>query len=219
MDSLGSDSGDGDDRADKAAGLGGGAVPLDPRARAVLDFWFGVPGSAQYGRPRAEWFVKKPAFDAEIRARFLDLHGRADAGALAHWADHAHGLLALIVLLDQFPRNMFRGQPGAFASDTAALTNARLMVARGWDLQLPPVMRGFVYLPYEHAEDAAAQEESVRLFAALPPGAQRDELLDWARRHQEVIRRFGRFPHRNRILGRTSTVEEAAFLKRPGSRF
>jgi len=219
MDSLGSDSGDGDDRADKAAGLGGGAVPLDPRARAVLDFWFGVPGSAQYGRPRAEWFVKKPAFDAEIRARFLDLHGRADAGALAHWADHAHGLLALIVLLDQFPRNMFRGQPGAFASDTAALTNARLMVARGWDLQLPPVMRGFVYLPYEHSESLAAQEEALRLFERVLEDPALADWPAWARKHHEVIRRFGRFPHRNQVLGRASTPDEIEFLRQPGARF
>jgi len=188
-------------------------------AQALLDFWFGAPGSAGYGQARKAWFVKKPAFDAQVRERFLGLHGRALAGELAHWEAAPSSLLALIILLDQLPRNMFRGQPASFAGDPPALAAARLMVARGWDAQLPVVMRGFVYLPYEHAEEAMAQDESVRLFAALPAGAERDDLLEWARKHQEVIRRFGRFPHRNRILGRDSTPEELAFLAQPGSRF
>lgn len=185
----------------------------------VLDFWFGAPGTAGYGQPRKAWFVKKPAFDAQVRDLFLGLHAAGHAGELAQWQESAHSLLALIILLDQFPRNMFRDRPESFASDPQALAAARLMVARGWDAQLPPVMRGFVYLPYEHAEDAAVQAESLRLFGALPAGEERDELLQWARKHHEVIGRFGRFPHRNRILGRISTPEEAAFLKQPGSRF
>jgi uncharacterized protein (DUF924 family) len=154
-----------------------------------------------------------------VLERFLGLHARAREGELVDWREGAQSLLALIILLDQFSRNMFRGQPGSFASDLQALAAARLMVARGWETQLPPAMRGFVYLPYEHAEDAAAQEESLRLFGALPAGKERDDLLQWARKHHEVIGRFGRFPHRNRILGRTSTPAEQVFLKQPGSRF
>jgi uncharacterized protein (DUF924 family) len=187
--------------------------------REVLDFWFGAPGTAAYGQARKAWFVKKPAFDAQVRERFLGLHAQGLAGGLAPWQESAQSLLALIILLDQFSRNMFRGQPESFAGDPQALAAARLMVARGWDAPLLPVLRGFVYLPYEHAEDAAAQEESLRLFGTLPMGAERDDLLQWARKHHEVIRRFGRFPHRNRILGRISTPEEQAFLKQPGSRF
>jgi uncharacterized protein (DUF924 family) len=185
----------------------------------VLDFWFGAPGMAGYGQARKAWFVKKPAFDAQVRERFLGLHAQGLAGGLAQWQESAQSLLALIILLDQFSRNMFRGRPESFAGDPQALAAARLMVARGWDAPLPPVLRGFVYLPYEHAEDAAAQEESLRLFGTLPAGEERDELLKWARKHHEVIGRFGRFPHRNRILGRISTPDEEAFLKQPGSRF
>ena len=188
-------------------------------AQALLDFWFGAPGAAGYGQPRKAWFVKKPAFDAQVRERFLGLHGRALSGELRHWEATPLSLLALIILLDQLPRNMFRGQAASFAGDPQALAAARLMVARAWDTPLPPAMRGFVYLPYEHAEDVMAQEESMRLFASLPAGAERDDLLAWARKHHEVIRRFGRFPHRNGILGRASTPDEEAFLAQPGSRF
>jgi uncharacterized protein (DUF924 family) len=187
--------------------------------RPLLEFWFGVPGSAGYGEPRKAWFSKKPAFDAAVRERFLGLHAHARAGALQAWEEEPPSLLALIILLDQLPRNMFRGTPAAFEDGPRALAAARLMVARGWDAQWPPALRGFVYLPYEHAEDLAAQEESVRLFASLPAGAERDDMLEWARKHQEVIRRFGRFPHRNAILGRVSTPDEEAFLGQPGSRF
>lgn len=188
-------------------------------AQALLDFWFGAPGSAGYGQARKAWFVKKPAFDAQVRERFLGLHRRALSGELQHWETAPESLLALIILLDQLPRNMFRGQAASFAGDPQALAAARLMVARGWDTPLPAAMRGFVYLPYEHAEDAAAQEESMRLFVSLPAGAERDDLLGWARKHHEVISRFGRFPHRNGILGRASTPDEEAFLAQPGSRF
>lgn len=185
----------------------------------VLDFWFGTPGARGYGAERKEWFVKKPAFDAQIRARFQALHARAHAGACAAWRDNPSSLLALIIVLDQFSRNMYRDTPAAFASDPAALAAARLMIANGWDARLMPAARHFVYLPFEHSEDLAAQEESMRLFAAAAVDPDKDEGVDWARKHHDIIRRFGRFPHRNAILGRPSTPEELAFLKQPGSRF
>lgn len=193
----------------------GAAAEFQP----VLDFWFGAPGSRGYGAPRKAWFRKRAAFDAQVRERFGGLHARALRGNLESWRESPQGLLALIILLDQFSRNMFRGTPAAFAGDPLALAAARLMVARAWDAQLLPVMRPFVYLPFEHAEDAGAQEEALRLFATLPEGPERDDALEWARKHHEVIHRFGRFPHRNAILGRASTPEEAEFLKQPGSRF
>lgn len=189
-------------------------------SQAVLDFWFGAPGTPAHGTQRKEWFVKDAAFDAQIRERFLALHARADAGGLAAWEGAPESLLALIIVFDQFPRNMFRDTPRAFASDARALAAARRMVERGWDTRLPALQRGFVYLPFEHCEDLAAQEEALRLFGKLaaeePASA---ESLEWARKHHEVVQRFGRFPHRNAILGRASTPQEEEFLREPGSRF
>jgi uncharacterized protein (DUF924 family) len=187
--------------------------------QAVLDFWFGAPGTSEYGTQRKAWFVKNADFDHQIRGRFLGLHVRAHAGELAHWEDQPDSLLALIIVLDQFSRNLFRQRAQAFASDARALACARLMVARGWDMRLLPVQRGFVYLPYEHAEDLAVQDEAVRLFERVLEDPLLAELPVWARKHHDVIRRFGRFPHRNQILGRPSTEEELAFLRQPGSRF
>lgn len=193
---------------------------MDPRAQAVLDFWFGAPGSPEHGRDRPEWFRKDPAFDALIRERFGATIDAALAGSLDGWASGPAGTLALIVVLDQFTRNSFRDTPRAFAGDAAARALAQRLVAAGDDLRLPPWQRGFACLPFEHAEDLALQHESVRLFEALAaadPG--QAESLDYARRHRDVIARFGRFPHRNAILGRADTAEEAAFLRQPGSRF
>jgi uncharacterized protein (DUF924 family) len=187
--------------------------------RQVLDFWFGAPGTEIHGRQRQEWFVKDEAFDAQIRERFLGLHGRAQAGELKAWEADPDGLLALIVVLDQFSRNMFRGTPRSFASDAAALACARKMVERGWDMDLAPVQRSFVYLPYEHTENLVTQDEALRLFKRVLEDPSLAELPEWARKHREVIRRFGRFPHRNAILGRESTPEEEEFLRQPGSRF
>lgn len=181
----------------------------------VLAFWFG-DGLA----PRSEWFVKSAAFDREIERRFGPLVESALDGSLKGWDGDAAAALARIVVLDQFTRNVFRDTPRAFAGDTLALAAARVLVAGGQDLLLPRLQRGFVYLPYEHAEDLATQDEGLALFARL---AQEDasfaDNLEWARKHREVIARFGRFPHRNAILGRPSTAEESAFLLQPGSRF
>jgi len=191
----------------------------DTGFQEVLDFWFGAPDAPGYGAPRKEWFVKNPEFDAQIREHFLDLHGRAVAGELEAWQDDAPGLLALIIVLDQFGRNMFRGTPESFAGDAAALRYARRMVERGWDQELMPVMKSFVYLPFEHSENLATQKASLRLFEAFAGDPQLGDLPEWAKKHYDVICRFGRFPHRNAILGRESTAEEIRFLKQPGSVF
>lgn len=191
---------------------------MDDMVRQVLQFWFGEPPTAT---PRAEWFRKDPAFDEAIRARFGALVERALAGGLRDWEATPQGALARIVLLDQFTRNSFRDTPRAFAGDAQALAAAQALVARGDDRRLAPLERWFVYLPFEHAEDLAAQHESLRLFGMLAdefPAVGADALL-WARKHYDVILRFGRYPHRNDVLGRASTAEEVAFLREPGSSF
>ena len=180
----------------------------------VLDFWFGAPGSPERGRPRKMWCRKSEAFDAEVRHRFLSLWERAAGGGLESWGATPLASLALLVVLDQFPRNMFRGAARAFSTDSLALARATSVVERAFDRLLSPVERTFVYLPFEHAEDLAAQRRSLELFGARDPGN-----LEWARRHHEIVARFGRFPHRNAILGRESTAEEIEFLKQPGSSF
>jgi uncharacterized protein (DUF924 family) len=185
----------------------------------VLDFWFGPPASPELGRPRTCWFEKSDAFDAEVRARFGSLLGKANAGELDHWTDTPFAALALTVVLDQFPRNACRGTPASFASDARALAVARSVIRRGFDRLLLPVQRWFVYLPFEHAEDLAAQRESLRLFGMLTGDPASESTIDYARRHYDVVARFGRFPHRNAILGRTSTEEETAYLEQPGSGF
>lgn len=189
-------------------------------AADILAFWFGRPGDAGYGQPRGEWFRKDEGFDEEIRSRFLPGVEAALAGELTAWADDRQGLLALLILLDQFPRNLFRGEAKAFAGDPQARRLAETALGRGWDKPLTAVEKVFVYLPFEHSESLADQERSVALFSALAaehPGS--DGFLDYARRHHEVIVRFGRFPHRNAALGRPSTPEETSYLTQPGSGF
>ncbi|WP_409970223.1 DUF924 family protein [Piscinibacter sp.] len=190
------------------------------RPQEVLDFWFGAAGSAERGKARAAWFRKDPAFDALIAGRFGAQIEQALAGGLREWEAEPGSALARILLLDQFTRNVFRDTPRAFEGDALALPAARRMVARGHDLALAPFERSFVYLPFEHAEDMAAQDEAVRLFerlaAASPECA---DMLPYSHRHRDIVARFGRFPHRNAILGRASTAEEAEFLLQPGSGF
>jgi uncharacterized protein (DUF924 family) len=189
--------------------------------RDVLDFWFGAPGSPEAGQPRREWFVKKDEFDDVIRTRFGATIDQALAGGLREWDGQGpQGLLARILVLDQFTRNAHRNTPMSFAGDALALAAACALVDSGADRQLPPLRRAFAYMPFEHAEDAYMQERAVELFGVLAadhPGF--DEMLDYAHRHRGVIARFGRFPHRNAILGRASTPEEEEFLRQPGSRF
>ena len=178
----------------------------DPKSVEVLSFWFEDHAK--------DWFAKNPGFDAAVRSRFIALHEAAAVGHLSHWADEARSCLALVIVLDQFPRNMFRGDARAFSSDSPALAAAGSMIEREFDRLLSPVERTFAYLPFEHAEDLAAQRRSLALFQALDP-----EYIESARRHHEIIARFGRFPHRNAMLGRESTAEEIEFLEEPGSSF
>ena len=190
----------------------------------ILDFWFLAEGQAGYGEERSEWFRKDPAFDASIRERFVDDIESALAGGLVEWNSgqshgDAGGALARILLLDQFTRNVFRDTPRAFAGDALALSAARALVDGGADRRLNRVQRPFVYLPFEHAEDLDMQERGVALFEQLGRESGRAGAAEWAIRHRDVIARFGRFPHRNRVLGRTSTPDEIAFLKKPGSSF
>jgi uncharacterized protein (DUF924 family) len=187
----------------------------DPRIREVSEFWFGEPPHAA----RAEWFRKDPAFDATIRARFGDTIDAALRGALQHWRGAAQGALALVLVLDQFPRNAFRDTPRAFVGDPAALAAATEAVDAGLDRALDPYERWFLYLPFEHAEDPAMQQRSLALFTRLRDDSGVAGPLEWAQRHAAVVRRFGRYPHRNAILGRTSTAEEIEFLQQPNSRF
>ncbi|MGZ5240877.1 MAG: DUF924 family protein, partial [Caldimonas sp.] len=166
------------------------------------------------------WFSKDAAFDRRIAERFASTIEHALRGELDDWAATASGALARILVLDQFTRNAFRGQKRAFAGDAQALAAASAMVGSRQDETLAPFMRVFVYLPFEHAEGMAMQDEAVRLFTRLAGAApELADTLDYARRHREVIERFGRFPHRNAILGRLSTAEELVYLARPGSGF
>ena len=196
-------------------------------ALEVLDFWFGPPDDPDHAQTRTAWFRKDAAFDAEIGRRFGPLIEQALVGGEADltqdWINRplqALPALARLILLDQFTRNHFRGTARSFAGDAQALHIARALVASGLDRALTGVQRQFVYLPFEHAEDLSHQRTSVQLFTQLA----QDEpalagLLDWAQRHHDIVARFGRFPHRNALLGRADTAEEAAFLLTPGSGF
>ena len=184
-------------------------------ADEVLAFWFGEPP----GPSRREWFVKDPAFDARIRERFGALHARALARELESWREAPRPMLALVVVLDQFSRNLHRGDARAFAADAHALECARQAIARGDDRALLPVERQFLYLPFEHSESLADQDLALELMGQLDGFAETKDASEWARRHRVIIERFGRFPHRNAALGRESTAEEVAFLAQPGSGF
>jgi uncharacterized protein (DUF924 family) len=159
-----------------------------------------------------QWFTKDDTFDAEIRTRFLPIYEAAAAGALADWEATPDGALALTIVLDQFPRNMFRRDARAFAADAAARAVADRALARGFDKQVPSGERLFFYLPFEHSETMADQERCCTLFRALGDA----DLLRWAELHADIIRRFGRFPHRNAVLGRATTPAEKSFLDDDG---
>jgi uncharacterized protein (DUF924 family) len=190
-------------------------------SQEVLDFWFLPPGAEGFGKPRPEWFRKDSRFDAAIAERFGGAIAQAVAGGLREWdREGAEGKLARILVLDQFTRNAFRGTPESFSGDALALGAALELEGSGEDRSLTPIQRWFAYMPFEHAEDAGMQEKSVNLFAGLADGGRDfDSALDYAHRHRGVIARFGRFPHRNAILGRASTPDELAFLSQPGSGF
>jgi uncharacterized protein (DUF924 family) len=188
------------------------------RAAAVLDFWFGEREDG-VARPRETWFQRNDEFDAEISASFRADHERAAAGELDDWLDTPRGALALVILLDQFPRNLFRGSSRAFETDARARSVARHALYRGHDTRVSPVERWFFYLPFEHSEELEDQQLSVILFEALGDDEASRNVQDYAVRHMEIIERFGRFPHRNATLGRESTAEEEEFLRQPGSSF
>ena len=187
-------------------------------ASDVLEFWFAEAHAVH-------WFAASADFDGQIREQFGGAVQDAANGRLDGWAATPSGWLALLILLDQFPRNLYRHDPRAWAADPAAQRVALSGLSRGDDRQLPAIRRVFAYLPLEHAEDPALQRRSVELFEALradaPPGevARFDDFLDYARRHRDVIERFGRFPHRNAVLGRASSAEEMDYLARPGAGF
>ncbi|MBP5973980.1 DUF924 domain-containing protein [Brasilonema sp. CT11] len=183
------------------------------QAQEILDFWFGSSGEPDYPKPKSFWFSKKPEFDEQLRIRFLIDYQKAAAGYLDDWIDSPDSCLALILLLDQFPRNVFRDTPEAFATDWEALSVAHHAVAKGYDHMLLPVQRWFIYLPFEHSENLEHQNQAVRLFQQLGDDPDSVSPIDYAVRHMQVIERFGRFPHRNKILGRISTPEEKEFLK------
>jgi len=185
----------------------------------VLDFWFLPVGDPGHGKSRPEWFRKDHAFDASIRERFGALIEQSLDSGLEDWRANLRGTLARIIVLDQFTRNVFRDSPRAFAGDAQALALATAIFDRRDDRQLLPAERWFTYLPFEHAEDIAMQERAVALFTALEAESDLGNLVEYAVRHRDIIAQFGRFPHRNRILGRPSTDEEAEFLKLPGSGF
>jgi uncharacterized protein (DUF924 family) len=174
--------------------------------KQVLSFW-------QKAGPK-RWFKSDPDFDHKILDKFLVTHQAAELGKLAGWEEAAESALALVIVLDQFPRNMFRGTPRAFATDAPALAAARQAIERGFDRKIKLPEKTFLYLPFEHSENLVDQETCLKLFEATKD----KELIRWAKLHHDTIQRFGRFPHRNEILGRVSTPEEIAFLDEGGFR-
>jgi uncharacterized protein (DUF924 family) len=178
------------------------------RPQNILDFWFKelAPG---------QWFKPDAKLDAEILRRFEPAYSELSRHVPSGWRESAHSILAAVIVLDQFPRNMFRGAPKAFAADREALALSQAAIDQQLDRELTAVERQFLYMPFQHAEDRTAQARSVLLFETIGNA----NVLDYARRHRDIVERFGRFPHRNAILGRNSTAEEIDFLKQPGSSF
>lgn len=174
----------------------------------ILNFWFGESSDPDYGHFRPIWFVSSPEFDILVKNKFLDLYTQIKEGNLDNLPDTPQGILALIILLDQFPRNMFRNHAQAFATDRQACLLAKRAITEGYDQQLPSFMRPFIYMPLEHSENEEDQRLSVDMFQKLG----NPDFIDYALQHQDVINRFGRFPYRNSALGRVNTPEETQFL-------
>lgn len=194
------------------------------KQNSILSFWFGDRALNPLANQKL-WYAKKPEFDAEIRERFERLLLEAETGAFDDWAKTPDGALAFVVLCDQFPRNIYRGTDRSFDFDRRALKASQIALAHRFDEKMSVPERLFLYMPFEHSEDRDQQKRAIELFEKLVEDAVGDEKtyvsqsLEWARKHFAVIERFGRFPHRNEALGRTSTQEEREFLKRPGSAF
>ena len=196
-----------------------GTAPLPARAQALLEFWFGPPEDPERFHHKQIWFRSTPEYDAAVRQNFAADHDAAVAGAFAAWEDAPLSALARVMLLDQVPRNIFRSTPRAFASDHLALAKTTRAMERGFDQAVPAAWRLFFYLPFEHSELLADQQRGLDLLLALPPVPGRPNEGHMTRLHLEIIERFGRFPHRNAILGRDSTAEELAFLLECEHRF
>nr|WP_033416915.1 DUF924 family protein [Hahella ganghwensis] len=181
---------------------------MAPQAQAVLDFWF------RELEPK-DWWRKSAQLDSTIARRFGDVHQAACAGECEHWRSTPLGRLAEVIVLDQFSRNIYRDRPQAFAADSMALVLSQEAIAQGADAVLTPPQKAFLYLPFMHSESLQIHERALLLFNQ--PGLENN--LEFEHRHKDIIERFGRYPHRNDILGRKSTAEEVAFLKEPGSSF
>jgi len=191
------------------------------RVDEILSFWFGTPRDDEeyYNTWHKRWFTSDPHFDLIVREYFLNDYHLAATRALMDWQNTARSGLALVLLCDQFPRNMFRNDPRAFTTDPLARAVATHLTQVGLDRQLLPVERSFIYMPFMHSEALQDQQHSVTLFRRLAEEREFLNSVPYALKHQEIIKRFGRFPHRNATLGRLSTPEEVEFLKQPGSSF
>jgi uncharacterized protein (DUF924 family) len=183
------------------------------RIEEILLFWFGSPEESAFGTPKLFWFSSTPQDDKLITQRFGADYEKAKTGQLDHWLKDPKGTLALVLLMDQIPRHLFRGQPRAFATDALGLAFAKIAIEKKYDKTLSPIYRRFFYMPFMHAEGLAEQAQSLRLFSQLTD----IKTIAFAQAHYDTIARFKRFPHRNAILGRLSTPEEIAFLRQPSS--
>jgi uncharacterized protein (DUF924 family) len=185
------------------------------RVAAIINFWFGAAGSENYGCYRPWWFLASPETDQQIQDLFATDYEFAAAGYLDGWQGWSWSCLALILLLDQIPRNCFRGEAAALATDAAALEIAKQAILAGVDQEFLPVQRWFFYLPLEHSEDLADQIQCLELFHRLPEHSDQYFAVAAAQQHHKIIKEFGRFPHRNQLLGRVSTAAELAYLEQP----
>ncbi|MGF1473917.1 MAG: DUF924 family protein [Rubrobacteraceae bacterium] len=192
---------------------------MPSRPVEILDFWFGREGEEGYGEFREAWFEKDAEFDRRIRENFLEDYERAARGEYDGWREDPERCLALVILLDQFPRNLFRGDTRTHATDAKALDVSRGAIEEGLDLELPPFQRHFLYMPFMHSEKVEDQRRSVALFEGLAAEVDGPDVTEYAEGHRDIVERFGRFPHRNEILDRPSTAEEVEFLEQPGSSF
>lgn len=187
-------------------------------AQRVLDFWFAV-GTSEFDLPRQAWWLRDERFDASIRDQFGELHHRASLGELGAWSSEAGTCLALVIVLDQFSRNLYRGSPRTYALDPVARELATAAIDKGFDKALPPIRAQFFYLPLMHSENMGDQSRCVALFEGLAGLPDQEKSISYARRHAEIVNRFGRFPHRNAVLGRVSSESELEFLSGPNSSF
>lgn len=187
--------------------------------REIYDFWFGAPGTEGHGNVREFWFASTPDIDRELKERFQDTYHRAATGGLDYWKSDVRGWVALIVLLDQVPRNIFRGNENSFAADAVALSLAKELVASPLHDEMITVEKLFAYLPFEHSENIDDQRKCVAFYEAIDDHESKPEWIEFAVAHLDIVAEFGRFPHRNAMLGRENTPEEEAWLQSSDLRF